>query len=143
MDRVCPEVLRPQELHLLFLCLIYARHAESRGNPLGGIGAIDVGETDDDKIQAANRGISFVRQQSGVSTYPSILASSSSACSLKSAILLQGFSLSPSWLALESGLYTIPVLSSKKIFTFRFAASRPMARDKDRFRSLYTSSSCE
>lgn len=69
-------------------------------------------------------------------TYPSTLASSSSACSLKVAILLHGFNLSPSLLADESDLYTIPVLSSTKAFTFLLAASLPTASDNANERSL-------
>jgi hypothetical protein len=59
------------------------------------------------------------------------------------AILLQGLSLSFSLLGDESDLYTIPVLSSTKHLTFRFAASLPTASDSDNDRSLYTSSSWE
>lgn len=63
-------------------------------------------------------------------TYPGILASWSSASSLNTAILLHGFSLSPSLLGDESGLYTIPVLSSTKHLTLRFADSLPTANDR-------------
>lgn len=78
-----------------------------------------------------------------VDAYPGILANSSSACSLNVAILLHGFNLSVSLLAEESDLYTMPVLSSMKTFTPRFAASLPTARDNPNDRNLYTSSSCE
>ena len=69
-------------------------------------------------------------------TYPAILASSSSAWSLKAAILLHGLSLSPSLLADESDLYTIPVLSSTNTLTLRFAASLPNSMERFNDRSL-------
>lgn len=88
-------------------------------------------EAHDDEVEATN-GLS-ARAGCGTMllwTYPAIFASSSSACSLKTAILFHGLSLSFSLLGDESDLYTMPVLSSTKTLTFLLAASLPTARDR-------------
>ncbi|KAK2610692.1 hypothetical protein N8I77_004102 [Diaporthe amygdali] len=53
--RVCPEVLGPEEFHLLVLSFVDARHAKRCRDPLGGVWSVDVGETNNGEVQTGKR----------------------------------------------------------------------------------------
>ena len=63
MHRVGAQVAVPQPLHLLALALVDAREAERRRDELAGVGPVDVGETQNDEIQAVDLGQVLLRLQ--------------------------------------------------------------------------------